>query len=93
MQFFLPHHTPMTRRKPGEIERQVGSLVRKLREEKGFTQEAFAHHSEIDRAYQGRIERGEVKFSLQIISHIAKGLDLKMWELLKIFEDNNIQFI
>jgi len=72
----------------GEPERKFGSVVRKLREEKGFTQEAFAYHIGIDRSYQGRIERGEASVTLHKIGLIAKSLGIARWELFKKLDEN-----
>ncbi|MFH0986400.1 MAG: helix-turn-helix transcriptional regulator [Candidatus Omnitrophota bacterium] len=73
----------------GEPERKFGAAVRKLREAKGFTQEAFAYHIGIDRSYQGKIERGEASVTLHKIGLIAKSFGLARWELLKRTEENN----
>ncbi len=78
----------MGRNPVGEPERKFGSVVRKLREAKGFTQEAFADYIGIDRSYQGKIERGEASVTLHKIGLIAKSLDLAKWELLKKLEEN-----
>jgi transcriptional regulator with XRE-family HTH domain len=74
----------------GEPERKFGHVIRKLREEKGFTQEAFAYHIGIDRSYQGKIERGEASVTLHKIGLIAKSLGLAKWELLKMVEESNV---
>ncbi len=76
-------HTAMGRTLIGENERRFGTVVRKLRLAKGFTQEAFADHLGIDRSYQGRIERGETSVTLHKIGLIATALGLAKWELLK----------
>ena len=72
----------------GEPERKFGSVVKKLREAKGFTQESFAYHIGIDRSYQGRIERGEASVTLHKIGLIAKSLGLAKSELFKKIEDS-----
>ncbi len=74
----------------GEPERKFGHVVRKLREEKGYTQEAFAYHIGIDRSYQGKIERGEASVTLHKIGLIAKSLGIAKWELLKRVEESNV---
>ena len=70
----------------GEDEKKFGSVVRKLRLAKGFTQEAFADRLGIDRSYQGRIERGETSVTFHKIGLIATGLGLAKWELVKKIE-------
>ena len=53
-----------------------GQKVRALREEKGFSQEAFANYAEIHRTYMGGIERGERNPTLTTIKRIAEALDV-----------------
>ncbi len=72
----------------GPEERKFGSVVRKLRLAKGFTQEAFADHLGIDRSYQGRIERGETSVTLHKIGLISTALSITKWELLKMVAEN-----
>ncbi|MBP9865916.1 MAG: helix-turn-helix transcriptional regulator [Candidatus Omnitrophica bacterium] len=73
----------MGRQPAGEEERKFGLVVRKLREQKGFTQESYADHLGIDRSYAGRIERGEASVTLHKIGLIAKSFGMSTWELLK----------
>lgn len=73
----------MGRQQVGEEERKFGLVVRKLREQKGFTQESYADHLGIDRSYAGRIERGEASVTLHKIGLIAKSFGMSKWELLK----------
>ena len=78
----------MGRQAVGEEERKFGHGVRKLREQRGFSQEGFAHHLSIDRSYQGRIERGQASVTLHKIDLIARALGLAKWELFKKIEEN-----
>jgi transcriptional regulator with XRE-family HTH domain len=52
----------------------LGNTIRALRQEKGFSQEAFADEVDLDRAYVGRIERGENNPTVLTIYRIAKAL-------------------
>lgn len=61
----------------------VGSKIRKLRRAKGFSQESFALHAQLDRSYMGRIERGEANITLEIIEQISAVLECEPCELLK----------
>lgn len=70
----------------GGIEKRLGKVVRKLREEKGLTQDAFAHKAGIARSYYGQIERGESEVSLQMAEVVAKTLGLKLSELFSLLE-------
>jgi transcriptional regulator with XRE-family HTH domain len=63
-----------------------GRAVRRLRTERGFSQEKFAAHAEISRTYMSEIERGVTTVSLESIGRIAKALDLSPSALLKQVE-------
>ena len=54
-----------------------GHLVRKLRKEKGYSQEAFADLCDIDRSYMGGVERGERNLALLNIERIVAALEIK----------------
>lgn len=62
---------------------QFGTKVKKLRLEKGLTQEQFAQKSGLHKNYIGMVERGERNPSLINIEVIAKGLEIDIWELMK----------
>ena len=55
---------------------------KKLRKERGVSQEALALLCDIDRTYIGRIENMKRNPSLEILNKIAKGLGIKLIELL-----------
>ena len=54
--------------------KKLGSNIRRVREVRGFTQEAFAQEFGIDRAYYGRIERGQINLSAKMIFMLAQAL-------------------
>lgn len=60
---------------------RFGRRVRKLRKEKGLSQEAFALECGLDRTYIGGIERGERNVTLRNIEVIATALDMSVSEL------------
>ncbi len=60
---------------------QLGTLIRRLRSERGYSQAGFAEVCKIERAYMGMIERGEVNISVRTALKIARGLDLTLSEL------------
>ena len=62
---------------------KVGATIRRLREERGFSQEGFAQYAHIDRAWYGRIERGELNISLKKVFLLAGHLGVTPSELLK----------
>lgn len=61
---------------------EFGRRVRKLREERQWSQEAFADRIGIHRTYIGGIERGERNPTLTTIHKIAQALGVKAAELL-----------
>lgn len=54
--------------------RDFGTMVADTRREKGMTQEELAHAAGMDRAYMGRVERGEVSVGLDKIWAVADAL-------------------
>lgn len=64
-----------------EILIKFAEKLKKLRKERGLSQEALALLCDIDRTYIGRIENVKRNPSLEILSKIAKDLDIKLVEL------------
>jgi len=60
-----------------------GENIKKIREEKGFSQEELANIAEFDRTYISLIERGKRNLSLLNICKFAKALEVKPYELIK----------
>jgi transcriptional regulator with XRE-family HTH domain len=54
----------------------LGAKIRKERIRRGLSQEAFADAVDLDRAYMGRIERGENNPTVLTVYRIAKALKL-----------------
>ena len=61
-----------------EINKDVGFNIRKLREEKGYSQEKLAALADLHRAYIGQIERGEKNIGLINLEKIAKALSINI---------------
>ena len=59
----------------------LGRKIRKLRQDKGLSQEEFAHSADIDRSYVGQIERGERNLAFSNIFKIARALGVKVSDL------------
>jgi transcriptional regulator with XRE-family HTH domain len=55
----------------------LGARVRSLRAERGWSQEAFAHHCGLDRTYYGGIERGERNVAVINLLKIARALEIE----------------
>jgi len=60
----------------------VGRNVRKLRLQKGMTQEELAFEAEIDLTYVGGIERGRRNPSLVVMARIAEALSVPLAKLI-----------
>jgi transcriptional regulator with XRE-family HTH domain len=52
----------------------VAANLRRLRREKGLTQEELADLADLDRSYLGAIERAEYKVTVVTLGKLAKGL-------------------
>lgn len=63
------------------IKAKFGSTVRRLRNKKGLSQEAFADLCGLHRTYIGAVERGERNVSLENIEKIAKALGMNISSL------------
>ena len=60
----------------------LGKNVRRLRQQKGLTQEELAFEAEIDLTYVGGIERGKRNPSLIVMARIADALSVPLQKLL-----------
>jgi transcriptional regulator with XRE-family HTH domain len=60
----------------------LGKVVRKLRLNKGFSQESLANEMGLDRSYMGGIERGEHNPTLFNLIKISRTLGIKVSDLL-----------
>jgi len=68
--------------------RRLGKIFKSLRKVRGFTQQDFAKHAQIDRSYYAKIEKGTVDISMTIFRRIAKGLDYRLSRLARVVERN-----
>lgn len=74
----------MSRRKKRTHDGEVfGALIRKLRSERGLTQEALAERTELSVSYIGFIERGENVPTLTIVLNLADALNVDAAELIR----------
>jgi len=65
-----------------ELAGAFGLAVRRLRLDKGISQEGLAAMAEIERAHMGRIERGEKTPSLRLIMQIAQALSISSADIM-----------
>jgi len=69
-----------------ELLKKFGEKIRKIRKEKGFTQEQLGFKCNLHRTYIGMIERAEKNVTLLSIEKIANALNVQVCSL---FEENN----
>ena len=69
--------------KPREM---FGLVLRKLRREKGYSQEAFAYKTGFHRNYIGQLERGEKSPSLSALFTFADAFELQPSQILRRVE-------
>jgi transcriptional regulator with XRE-family HTH domain len=58
--------------------------LRRLRHEKGMSQDELAYEAQISRSYLSQLEKGGFYASLKIIGKLAEALDVQPAELLKL---------
>lgn len=63
--------------------RELGDRIRRLRRERGISQEELGYRSGLHRTYIGAIERAEQNVSVDNIHKIAKALKVSVKELFK----------
>lgn len=59
----------------------LGRTIKRMRVERGFSQEELAHRSRMDRTWVGGIERGEKNPSFEKLLHLAAALDVSVEDL------------
>ena len=64
----------------------LGETIREVRDTRRLSQEALGLEIGVHRNYLGGIERGERKPSLETVTRIAAGLDMKASDLLALAE-------
>jgi transcriptional regulator with XRE-family HTH domain len=65
-----------------DINKEVGFNIRRIREERGLSQEKLAALADLHRAYVGQIERGEKNIGLKNLEKIAKTLGVNIRDML-----------
>lgn len=64
-----------------DVRKRIGWNLKRLRAERGITQEDFATDSRFDRGYISGIERGVRNPSVLVLARIAAALDVDIAEL------------
>lgn len=58
--------------------------LRRLRHEKGLSQDDLAYEAEVSRSYLSQLEKGTFYASLKIIGRLAEALDVEPADLLRL---------
>ena len=72
-----------------DVRHVFGTNVRRLRLEKGMSQEEFGFSAGIDRTYVSGVERGFRNPSLLLAEKFAKGLEVELYQLLRPRDGEN----
>jgi transcriptional regulator with XRE-family HTH domain len=59
------------------------SNLRRIRHEKGFSQEALAYEAGVNRTYMSKLEKGDSFVGLEVMVKLAKVLDVEPADFLK----------
>lgn len=66
-----------------DIKKKFGKNLKRLRLDKGISQESLALSSDLDRTYIPSIEKGERNVSITVVEKLANALNVKISELFK----------
>lgn len=69
--------------KPGEARRRIAENIRKLRIERGLSQEGLAELADFHRTYVSQLERCVTNVSIDGLERLAMALDVDIRVLLK----------
>ncbi|MCF8785245.1 helix-turn-helix domain-containing protein [Rhodococcus ruber] len=61
----------------GQLQRVVGRNLRRIRLQRGHSQETFADVLGVHRTYLGSVERGERNLTLRTVEHLADQLGVE----------------
>jgi transcriptional regulator with XRE-family HTH domain len=65
------------------LQKRIGVIIRRHREARGFTQEGFADHIQMHRAYYGALENGKKNLQLSTLERVCDGLEVTMSEVIR----------
>ena len=61
----------------------LGEAIRRIRLERGISQEGLALLAEVDRSYVGRVERGDNNVAVLTLIKLARALQITVTKLMK----------
>ncbi len=62
--------------------KQIGTNLRRCRAARGWSQQQLADRSTVSQDFIGRVERGQVNVSVDILSMLARALHVPLMDLL-----------
>ena len=65
-----------------DIRQRLSTNLRRLRLDKGWSQEAFAHEADLHRTYISDLERGARNPTIEVVDKLAVALDVSVGTLL-----------
>ncbi len=66
-----------------DIKKKLGKNIKRLRKQKGLSQEELSLNLDLDGSYIGKVENGKLNITIDKISAIAKFLEVEVVELFK----------
>jgi len=66
-----------------DIKKKFGKNLKRLRLEKGISQESLALSADLDRTYIPSIEKGERNVSITVVEKLANALNVSILEFFK----------
>jgi XRE family aerobic/anaerobic benzoate catabolism transcriptional regulator len=78
---------PTPARESGRYLDRLGERVRRLRNQRGMTRKALAHHAEVSERYLAQLEGGEGNVSIVLLRRIAHALNVALPQLVSEADD------
>lgn len=72
-----------------EIRKVIGNRIKNLRNERGWSQEEFAHKANLSQSYFGALERGEKSASIETLEKIAVAFGITFEELFRYIQPSS----
>ncbi len=72
------------------IQKLIAHNLRRIRREKGWSQEKLAALSDIDRSYVGFIENCRYNVSVKVLCELAKAMEVDVIRFFESLEENSI---
>ncbi|WP_300752000.1 helix-turn-helix transcriptional regulator [Janthinobacterium sp.] len=73
-----------------ELGERFGTVIRRLRESRGWSQEYLAGHASLNRSYMGEIERATVMPSLATAEKLAQAFGVALSDLISRCERTTV---